>query len=107
MKQFAEKHILYFLFFISTPLVGQLNYHDSIQQLRDSKQEELLNSSNQLLNETEINKIERLDYYPIDSSKKQIDIYLTKGFKKNETFIEYTGGSSASSIPCLYTYLDY
>ena len=43
----------------------------------------------------------------IDSSKKQIDIYLTKGFKKNETFIEYTGGSSASSIHCSYTYLDY
>lgn len=71
------KYLLYTLLFFSFSATSQENYIDSIQHQRDQHIKELLNPSNQILNEAEIGKIERLDYYPIDSSKKVEAVFVT------------------------------
>ena len=42
-----------------------------------------------------------------DNNEAKVHVSLTKGFKKNETFIEHQHDGSAFSIKCEYTYLDY
>lgn len=57
-------------FFISKHGITQDNYIDSIQNLRNEHIKELFDADKQVLNEEEKNRIQSLDYYPINISKK-------------------------------------
>ena len=57
---------------VFVPLSGitQNNYIDSVQTIRNEHVKELFDADKQVLNEEERNRIQSLDYYPIDISKK-------------------------------------
>ncbi|RFC53830.1 DUF1684 domain-containing protein [Brumimicrobium aurantiacum] len=73
-------HLIFLFFLLQCSLVhAQDTYIDSVQNLRDSFEQELLHS-NEVLNDQEKEKILNLNYFPIDKSW-----VITAQFKKKKS----------------------
>lgn len=96
-----------FLFFTLSILFSTVNihaqdqYNDSIQNLREKHIRELLDPASQILNAQELEKIESLDYFPVDINKK---IKATLVIEKGRSF-QLPTSSGKTKIYRKYGYL--